>query len=97
LTFFAIVVGVRVRVVVEEGLLFEERWQRPTTKRRTYPSCKAVVNVQRCWGWGRREIKSPERVGTMTATLGMPFHRHGFMKNWGLGMVVGVNYYFTLA
>ena len=28
------------------------------------------------------------------AKLGMPFHRHGFVTNWGLEMVVGVIYYF---
>jgi hypothetical protein len=49
--------------VVEDGLQFEERWQRPatTTKHRTHPSCKAVTNVQCCWG--RRESKSQERGG----------------------------------
>ena len=61
-------------------LLFEEqRQQMPTTKPRMHPSCKAVASVQRCW-W-RRESKSPERGGTPTAKLGMPFNRHGFMTN----------------
>ena len=74
-----VVVGIIAGAVVEEGLLFEERRQRPTTKRRMHPSCKAVANVQRCWG--RRESKSPERGGTPTAKLGMPFNHHGFMTN----------------
>ncbi len=78
---------------MEEGLLFEERRQRPTTKRRTHPSCKAVANVQRCWG--RRESKMPERGGMPAAKLEMQFHRHGFMTNWGMEMVVGIIYNFS--
>jgi hypothetical protein len=56
-TYHHVVAG----AVVEEGLQFEERWQRPATKHRTHPSCKAVANVQRCWG--RRESKLQERGG----------------------------------
>ena len=26
------------------------------------------------------------------AKLGVPFHRHGFMTNWGMEMVVGIIY-----
>ncbi len=28
--------------------------------------------------------------GTLTAEVGVPLHLHGFVTNWGLGMVVGV-------
>jgi len=27
----------------------------------------------------------------------LPLHRYGYVMNWGLGMVVGVIYYFILA
>jgi hypothetical protein len=46
---------------------------------------------------GRRESKSPERGGgTPTAKLRLPFEHHGFMTNWGLGLVEGIIYYFIL-
>ena len=80
-----VVAGVIAGAVVKEGLPCEERRQKLATKRRTHPSCKAVANVQRCWG--RRESKSTVRGGGMTtAKLGVPFHRHGFMTNWGPGI-----------
>jgi len=75
------------------GLPCEKWQQRPATKRRSHPSRKAVANVQRCWG--RRETKLPVRRGSQTAKLGMPFHRHGFMTNWGMEMVVGIIYNFS--
>jgi len=46
-------------------------------------------------GWGR-DRKSPERGSTPPAELRVPFHRNGFVTNWGPGMVVGVIYYFIL-
>ena len=38
---------------------------------------------------GEEKANCPRGGGTPMAKLGMPFHRHGFMTNWGLGMVVG--------
>ena len=83
-------------VVVKEGLLFEERQQRLATnvwhilRARLSWMCRAV-------GWGGRESKLPAKGGTSKAKLGVPFHCHGFVTNWGLGMVVGVGviYYFS--
>jgi hypothetical protein len=60
----------------EEGLPCEERRQQPATKHRKHPSCKVVVNVQRCWG--RRESNSPDRGVAPTAKLGMSFQRQWF-------------------
>ena len=79
----------------QEGLPCEERLQRLATKRRMHPSCKAVTNVQRCW-WEERKQIAGEGGGTPTAKLRSPFQHHGFMTNWGLGLVEGIIYYFIL-
>jgi hypothetical protein len=78
----------------EKGLPHEEQQQRPANKRVMHPSCKDVAKAQCCWG---RDSKLPERGSTPTAELGVPLNLHGFVTNWGLGMVVGVIYYFILA
>ena len=48
-------------------------------------------------GYTVLNIKSAERGGgTQPAELRVPWHRHGFVTNWGLGIDAGVIWYFIL-